>query len=155
MEIVNKINVIGGAIIAALSMIFGEHWMLFAGFLALNIVDWATGCYKAWILHESSSEVGAKGALKKVMYWLIIALAFGISLLLIDAGKTIGLDLRFVEYFGWLTLATYIVNEFRSILENLVQAGIEVPGFLTKGLEITKKLVSEKADSQLPKEKEE
>lgn len=150
--VVDKINFIGGVVIATLSWIFGEHWILFAGFLLLNTADWITGCYRAWVLHESSSEVGAKGAAKKVMYWLIIALAFGIAVLLVEAGRTIGVDLHFVEYFGWLTLAVYITNEFRSILENLVEAGVEVPSFLIKGLEVTKKLIDKKSEATIPTE---
>jgi phage-related holin len=43
--------------------------------------------------------------------------------------------------FGWLTLAMYIVNELRSILENLVEIGVDVPDFLIQGLDVTKKLM--------------
>jgi phage-related holin len=43
--------------------------------------------------------------------------------------------------FGWLTLAMYIVNELRSILENLVEIGVDVPEVLIKGLDVTKKLM--------------
>ena len=32
-------NALTGAIIAVLSMIFGEHWFLFAAFLLLNVID--------------------------------------------------------------------------------------------------------------------
>jgi phage-related holin len=46
--------------------------------------------------------------------------------------------------FGWLTLATYLVNEARSILENLVEMDIKVPQFLIRGLEITAKMLKEK-----------
>ena len=51
-------------------------------------------------------------------------------------------------------LATLIVNEFRSIIENLVEigdvVGFKVPTILVKGLEIANKavdLASEKASS--------
>jgi phage-related holin len=56
-------------------------------------------------------------------------------------GEIIGVDLHFVQMFGWLTLAMYIVNELRSILENLVEIGVDVPEFLIKGLDVTKKLM--------------
>lgn len=43
--------------------------------------------------------------------------------------------------FGWFTLVCLIVNEARSIVENLVEIGIEVPVFLRKGLEVYNKLI--------------
>ena len=56
-------------------------------------------------------------------------------------GKLIGVDLSFVVIFGWFTLAVYLVNEIRSILENLVEMGVKVPSFLIKGLEVTEKAI--------------
>ena len=38
----------------------------------------------------------------------------------------------------------YLVNEIRSVLENLVEVGVEVPDFMVKGLDITKKLMDAK-----------
>lgn len=38
-------------------------------------------------------------------------------------------------------LASLTVNEIRSILENLVEADIQVPGFLIKGLAVADKLI--------------
>lgn len=151
----DKTNVGYGLVVTVLAYIFREHWILFVGFLLLNCADWITGCYRAYVLRQSSSEVGAKGAVKKVMYWLVIALAFGIAVLLEDVGTTIGLDLHFVCGFGWMTLATYMVNEIRSILENLVEANVEVPAFLIKGLDVTKKLIDKQADDSVPDEEKE
>ena len=45
---------------------------------------------------------------------------------------------------GWWVLASLIVNEARSILENLVEMGYDVPGFLVKGLAVTQKLIEAK-----------
>ena len=43
-----------------------------------------------------------------------------------------------------------IVNEARSILENLVEAGYEVPEFLIKGLDVAAKLLEKKAETDRP-----
>ncbi|MCI5517007.1 MAG: phage holin family protein [Roseburia sp.] len=48
-------------------------------------------------------------------------------------------------------MATYLVNEIRSILENLVEMNVNVPQFLIAGLEITQKLI----DNQTEIKKEE
>lgn len=42
---------------------------------------------------------------------------------------------------GWWVLAMLIVNEARSILENLVEMGYKVPEMLIKGLAVTEKLI--------------
>ena len=51
-------------------------------------------------------------------------------------GQTIGAQLGFMKFVGWFVLANYLVNEIRSILENLVDMNVNVPPFLIKGLKI-------------------
>lgn len=135
-----------GAATAILAAAFGKYWILFAGLLAFNIVDYITGIIKARQLKRSSSEEGAKGITKKVSIWIVIALAFYTSYAFVMIGEIFGFDLKFVTGFGWLTLAMYLINEMRSILENLVEMGVDVPKFLIQGLDITAKLVAAKAN---------
>lgn len=146
--ITDKVNIVGGAVVALLSFVFGDHWILFAGFLALNVLDYATGIYRSRITKTGSSAEGAKGIWKKVSYWLVILTAFGITIMFKEIGRTIGYDLSFVQLFGWLTLATYIINEFRSILENLVEAGTPVPDFLVRGLKVAEKIIDQKKEEE-------
>lgn len=61
-------------------------------------------------------------------------------------GEVIGVRLEFVLLFGWFTLATYLINEIRSILENLVEMNVNVPQFLIAGLDITQKLLDSKTE---------
>lgn len=142
----DKVNVIYGLVATVGAAIFGQYWFLFAGFLFLNLVDYLTGLVKAKKLKKESSAVGAWGIFKKVGYWLVIGLAFFIAHSFVYMGEIIGVNLSFVVLFGWLTLASYLVNEIRSILENLVEMGVKVPGFLISGLDITKKLLDTKTN---------
>lgn len=135
---------LGVAIIGSMTLFFGEYWFLFAGLLICNVCDWLTGNYKAKRKHISSSVEGAAGIMKKVSYWIVIAIAFYVSMTFERMGVMLGLNLSFMEAFGWMTLATYLVNEIRSIIENLVESGVEVPEFLIKGLAVTKKLMDAK-----------
>jgi len=143
-KVVDTINLIYGAVISILTFAFGQHWVLFVGFFILEVLDWITGNYKARILHVESSVKGGIGAVKKVFQLLVIWVAFFMAYGFIEIGNVIGVDLHFAQMFGWLTLAMYIVNELRSILENLIEIGIDVPVFLIKGLDVTKKLVDAK-----------
>ena len=56
-------------------------------------------------------------------------------------GETIGVGLGFMQFIGWFVLANYLVNEIRSILENMVEMGVNVPPMLIKGLKIASELI--------------
>lgn len=143
MKILDTYNAAAGAVIAVLSYIFGEHWMLFALFLAFNLADWLTGWAKSRLAHKKSSSAGWKGVLKKLGYWLMIAVAFGASATFVEIGVTLGINLEITVLLGWFVLASLIVNELRSILENFVEMGYNVPRILTKGLEVADKAINQ------------
>lgn len=141
----NKINLIIGAITAILSYILGEHWILFVFFLLLNFGDYITRWIAARLTGTENSKAGWFGILKKLGYWIMIALGFGMSVIFIEIGNVIGIDLEVTTFIGWFVLATLIINEIRSILENLVEAyGDKVPKILVKGLEVANKAIDGK-----------
>ena len=78
-RIIDYYNLFVGAFVTIAAAILGEHWYLFAAFLALNVVDWLTGWYKANKQGVESSKVGLKGALKKLGYWAVVAVAFELA----------------------------------------------------------------------------
>ncbi len=140
-------NLIAGGIVTILSAVFGIYWYVFAAYMILNIIDWITGWWKSRKLKQESSVVGLKGILKKLGYWIIIAVAFLMSDVFVRLGVDIlKINLDFLMLIGWFTLACLIVNEVRSILENLVELGYAVPKVLIEGLEITEKLINKKAE---------
>lgn len=140
--IIDRYNAIVGMIVAIFSVVFGEHWILFAGFFALNVADWITGWMKSRMTGHENSTKGWQGVLKKLGYWLMIAVAFGMGAIFIEIGKTIGVDLGVTTLLGWFVLASLLVNEIRSIVENFVEAGFDVPKILQKGLEVADKVVN-------------
>ena len=135
-KIMDKINMAWGFMVAVFSTIFGEHWYLFAAFLILNVADYITGIIKAKLSNTENSCKGLKGIVKKVGYWGVVSISFFIAFYFADTGEMIGIDLGFTTLIGWFTLATFIINEIRSILENLVAIGVDVPPFLIKGLAV-------------------
>lgn len=136
-------NAIVGGIVACLTMVFGEHWILFAGFLLFNVIDFVTGVMKSKLANKENSVKGWQGVLKKLGYWIMILLAFVMSTLFIEVGKVINVDLGVTTLLGWFVLASLAINEIRSILENLVEAGYNVPNVLVKGLEVADKVVNQ------------
>lgn len=146
--IIDGYNAIAGTIIAVLSYILGEHWMLFAAFLLLNITDWITGWMKSRMTKKENSVKGWKGVLKKLGYWIMVMVAFGASAIFVEIGNAIGIDLGITTLLGWFVLASLIVNELRSILENFVEAGYSVPTILIKGLEVADQVVNKEEEEQ-------
>lgn len=141
-DFIDTYNAIVGAIVAVLSAIFGVYWYLFAGYLILNILDWGTGWYKSRKKKQESSYRGLQGIVKKTGYWVIILVAFLVPALFIHLGQDLlNIKLDFLTLLGWFTLAALLVNEVRSILENLVECGYKVPDFLIRGLAVTEKLI--------------
>ena len=57
-------------------------------------------------------------------------------------GKTLGVDLGITTLLGFFVLASLLVNEIRSICENLVEMGVDVPKILIKGLEVADKAIN-------------
>lgn len=155
LPIFNKINAMWGMIVAVLSWVLGDHWFLFAAFLALNIIDYITGCLKSKLNNKINSAKGAQGVLKKLGYWIMILVAFGASAIFIEIGEVIGVNLNISTLIGWFVLAALIINELRSILENFVEAGYDVPRILTKGLEAADKVVKAQSGEDDDKKDEE
>ena len=146
--IIDGYNAIIGAVVAVMSYILGEHWILFAAFLLLNVADWITGWMKSKMANKENSVRGWKGVLKKLGYWLMVMVAFGASAIFIEIGKAIGVDLGITTLLGWFVLASLLINEILSILENFVEAGFNVPIILIKGLEVADKAVNKDGDSE-------
>lgn len=143
-EIFEKPNMIIGGVVAALTYVFGEHWALFGIFLLFNVVDWITGWMKSHLAGKENSVKGWRGVAKKVGYWLLILVSFAAGHWFIIIGRTLGIDLHITTLLGWFVLASLTVNELRSILENFVEAGFNVPRILVQGLEVADKAFNSK-----------
>ena len=120
-------NAIVGSVVTFLTMVLGEHWILFALFLLFNVIDFITGWMKARITKKENSIKGFKGVIKKLGYWLIILVSFSTSLLFVEIGEVLEINLSITTMLGWFVLASLAINEVRSIIENIVECGYKVP----------------------------
>lgn len=97
------IGVIGGIIASWL----GEWDALLKTIVFLAAADYVTGVIKGIYTKTLSSETGFKGLLKKIVMFIVIAVAYSIQKLLNDA-----VTLREI------VIMFYICNEALSLLEN-------------------------------------
>ncbi len=136
-------NLTVGMVISLMAAVFGIYWYIFAAYLLFNIMDWLTGWYRSRRKKKESSREGLRGIMKKLGYWIIIAVAFLMSDVFVRLGTDIlHINLDFLMMIGWFTLACLMVNEVRSILENLVECGYEVPKVLIDGLLVADKMIN-------------
>ena len=144
-----KINYIISTITAILSAILGDFWFLFVFLLGLNIIDYITGIMKARYLKKESSRRAMKGFIKKFLIWCLVAMGFGLGITFEKIGNVIGINLHIMLAIGWFILAHCIINEFRSILENMVELdkGYLVPKWLIRGLEVANKIIEKNVSS--------
>ena len=143
---IDSYNAIVGGIVTFLTMVLGEHWILFVLFLLFNVIDFITGWMKARMTKKENSIKGFKGVIKKLGYWLIILVSFSTSVLFIEIGEVLKIDLSITTMLGWFVLASLAINEIRSIIENIVECGYKGPQILIKGLDIANKAINKKED---------
>lgn len=146
--VIDSYNAIVAMIVLVLSAIFGQFWYLFAAFMLFNILDYFTGCYKARKLNQTNSSDGLNGIIRKLLYWVLVMVAFICGSVLTGLGHDLlHVNLFFMQYIGWFVLASLTINEARSIVENIVQAGVKVPEFLTRGLKVAADLIEAQAEN--------
>lgn len=144
MRLLRGNNIIIGTVLTYIITIFEQYGLIMFTFLIFNVLDWMTGTMKARLLGKESSIDGLKGVCKKLGYWVLILVAFLVGENFILIGNNLCIDLSIADYIGWITLAMLVVNEARSIIENLVQMDVYVPEVLVKGLEVAQEKIANK-----------
>ena len=117
-------------------LLFTQHGLLFLLLIISNIVDWLTGWAKARISKSENSTAGFMGIIRKTGMWILVFVSFLLAYAFIELGTILNIDMGMAQFIGWFTVLTLIVNEIRSILENLLECKISVPKILVRGLEI-------------------
>ena len=101
--------------------------------VACNVMDYITGLAVAHRRGQKvSSYVGVLGIAKKVCMWLLIAVGAVVDWLLMYCGSQLGFEIHLPMLAASLVAVWLIVNEIISILENIGDIGVPLPGFLTK-----------------------
>lgn len=128
--------------------------MSFLGVLAIpvlmlvgcNIIDYFTGIIASKYRGENiSSYKGMRGIVKKVCMWLLILIGAWIDTLIQYAVSNAGLDIQLTFLVAIVVSVWLVVNEIISILENMIDIGVDMPPFLMPLVKRIKKATEEKA----------
>lgn len=145
-------------VIAALSVLMS--WL---GILAIpvfllvgcNLIDYATGLLAAKYRQDGgiSSYKSIRGIFKKIGMWLLIIVGSFMDILIQYAAECMELGITIPFVVATFVAVWLVVNEMISILENLIDIGVNMPPFLMPVVKYIKKQVEEKA--KLAEEREE
>lgn len=115
------------AVGAVVGYLFGESTGLLLVLFWMAVIDYGTGMAAGYAEGTLSSRVGFKGIAKKVMIFVMVALAH-----LVDSA------LGTKNMFRDATIVFYMTNELLSIFENAGRVGVPVPERLTQAVEVLK-----------------
>lgn len=96
-----------------------------------NVIDYITGLAAAPYREEAiNSYKGIKGIIKKICMWLLVLVGSWIDILINYAMEYIdaGFELPFIV--ATVVCVWIVANEIISILENMIDIGVELPPFL-------------------------
>lgn len=112
-----------------------------------NVIDYGTGICAAKYRNDTiSSYKGIRGIIKKVCLWLLIGVGAIIDTLINYAVECAGIAITIPFIAATVVAVWLIVNEIISILENMVDIGVELPPFLMPIVKNIKKQVEDKAN---------
>jgi toxin secretion/phage lysis holin len=115
---------------------------------AVMLIDYITGMAGAAYTGKINSRVGVLGIVKKAGYLALVAVGMVVDYLISSALVAIGINLQINYCFGMIITIWLIINELISILENLGEMNIPLPGFFVKMIKSLKNKVEDKADEK-------
>ena len=146
-----NLNQMKAAAVAAggvLSSILGTLYIPILLMVLCNVIDYATGLMAAPSRKDGiSSYKGMRGICKKVSMWLLVVVGAIIDQLLKYASETFGIALPFSFLIACIVAIWIICNELISILENMVDIGVEIPVFLMPIVKHIRSQIDEAAES--------
>lgn len=141
----NLFSVIAGLLSGFLGVV-GVPLAILVGF---NIIDYITGITAAKNRGQKiDSAKGLGGIVKKILMWLLVIVAYMVDALIVYSANRLGINIAFTTTIASITCVWLAVNECISILENIVDAGVEVPSFLATVVKNLKSKLEDKANAK-------
>ncbi|MBS2771503.1 phage holin family protein [Anoxybacillus rupiensis] len=110
------------------SSVFGGLDILVVILVCFVVIDYITGIVAGALEGKLSSEIGFRGIVRKLLIFVLVAVAHLIDLAL-------GQNNHFIRD---ATTFFYMANEVISIVENVGRTGLPIPGFLIRAIELLK-----------------
>ncbi|MEI5908779.1 phage holin family protein [Bacillus spongiae] len=122
-EVIPIFSILGSGVF----LLFGTWNMLLMVLIIAVFLDYMAGIAVAIIKKELSSSLGYRGIMKKVLIFVLVAVAHILDTIL---GTS--------YFIRNATILFYICNELISVVENAGRAGIPIPNVIRKALKLFK-----------------
>ncbi|MDO4647437.1 MAG: phage holin family protein [Eubacteriales bacterium] len=134
--------------LALLNAVFGALTVPVLLMVACNLIDYVTGlAASGYRSQDINSYKSIRGIVKKVCMWLLVVVGAIVDELLVYASETAGITLPITFFVACVVAIWIICNELISILENIKDIGVPIPGFLMPLVKNIKSQVEEKANT--------
>ena len=132
MKKMNYAKIFVTAVASLLSSILGILYVPVLLMVACNVIDYITGLLAAGSRQDGgiSSYRSMRGIIKKVTMWILVVLGAIVDQLLLYACEVMGCQIHLTFLVACVVAIWIICNELISILENMVDIGIDLPKFL-------------------------
>ncbi len=120
------------AIASFMSSILGILYVPVLLMVVCNVIDYITGLWAAGNRQDGGicSYRSMQGIIKKVTMWMLVVVGAIVDQLLLYACETMGYQIHLSFFVACVVAIWIICNELISILENMVDIGINMPAFL-------------------------
>lgn len=136
-------------IFAFLSSVLGLLTLPVLLMVCCNVIDYITGLMASPYRKEDiNSYKSMKGIVKKVCMWLLVVVGAIIDQLLLYASDIVGVQMPFTFLIACIVALWIICNEIISILENIQDMGVSIPGFLDPLVKNIKSQVEDKVSTK-------
>lgn len=135
------------AVFAFVSSLLGVLSVPVILMVACNIIDYVTGLMaSSYRSQDINSYKSIRGIMKKVCMWLLVIVGAVIDQLIAYAGNVVGYTFPFTFLVACIVAIWIICNEIISILENIKDMGVIIPGFLEPLVRNIKSQVEDKME---------
>lgn len=135
-----KIKVTATAVVSALMSWLGILAIPVFLLVGCNVIDYGTGVIAAKYRSEKiNSYKGIRGIIKKICLWILVLIGSWIDILINYAIECAGVQMTFPFIVATVVAVWLVVNEIISILENMIDIGVDMPPFLMPIVKYIKK----------------
>ena len=142
----DKIKATVIAVVSALMSCLGILAIPVFLLVGCNVIDYVTGLFAAkYRTEDINSYKSIRGIIKKVCMWLLVVVGAWLDILINYAIHTAGIALTIPFVVSTVVAVWLVVNEMISILENMLDIGVDMPPFLMPVVRYIKKQVEHTA----------
>jgi toxin secretion/phage lysis holin len=143
----DKIKAMVIAVVSALMSWLGILAVPVFLLVGCNVIDYLTGIFASKYRDEPiSSYKGIRGIIKKICMWLLVVIGAWIDVLINYTIHTAGIELTIPFIVATVVAVWLVVNEIISILENMIDIGVDMPPFLMPIVKYIKRKTEETAE---------